>query len=115
MVGDSYAERRRSSLVGGTFRASHPVGFSRYWPARNILIAAFSSRSDAPRTSGNPTHEPRAAIHLIDDHTTSTTWETGRTDPVQATFFHTSALCHQVLGRSRRTPHPRDAWQDCHS
>ncbi len=45
MAPDSYAERRRSYLVGVTFRASHPVVFSRYCPARNILIAAFSSRS----------------------------------------------------------------------
>jgi len=45
MAGDSYAERRRSYLVGVTFRAPDPVVLSRYWPARLIFIAAFMSRS----------------------------------------------------------------------
>ena len=48
MAGDSYAERRRSFLVGVTFRAPDPVvfnHFSRHRPAFLILIAAFMSLS----------------------------------------------------------------------
>src|SRR5262249_43344405 len=48
MAGDSYAERRRSFLVGVTFRAPHPVvfnHFSRYLPAILIFFAALMSLS----------------------------------------------------------------------
>src|SRR5262245_51119532 len=79
MAGDSYAERRRSFLVGVTFRASHPVvfiHFSRYLPASLIFFAALMSlswwaphagQSHSRIDSGNSSNRCPQDEHNLDD------------------------------------------------
>src|SRR5262252_5814137 len=79
MAGDSYAGRRRSFLVGVTFRASHPVvfiHFSRYLPASLIFFDAVMSlswwtphagQSHSRTDSGNSSNRWPHDEHNFDD------------------------------------------------